>query len=287
VQNLLVFPERSLIMATSDASLEIDHVALTVRDLAKVRDFYRSALGMQLISSDAETAVLGAGNQPLLTLQRDTAARAPARRSAGLFHTAFLLPDRADLARWMRHGIDSRLPLQGASDHGVSEAIYLADPEGNGIEIYIDRPRDVWPRAGAGVDMKTEALDLAALNTAGSGTFTAMPDGSVIGHVHLQVGGLEASDAFWRDQIGMTVMQSYPGASFYGASGYHHHIAGNIWNSRGAGVRSTGETGLAGLTLRAEAATLAAIAARSSAAAAGFTLTDPWGTPITLTQKAG
>lgn len=273
-------------MATSDAAVEIDHVALTVRDLEKVSTFYQKALGMAQLSADGETAILGAGSTPLLHLRRDRAARAPSHRSAGLFHTAFLLPERGDLARWMRHAIEGKLPLQGASDHGVSEALYLADPEGNGIEVYIDRPRDDWPRTTTGVNMKTEALDLDALNAAGSGSFATMPEGSVIGHVHLQVGGLDASDGFWRDQIGMTLTQNYPGASFYGASGYHHHIAGNIWNSRGAGPRAPGESGLAALTLRADPEPLADIAHRSGSEGMHFTLTDPWGTPIILTQKA-
>ncbi|WP_235931305.1 VOC family protein [Paracoccus xiamenensis] len=147
-------------MATSDAPVSVSRVALTVRDLDRVGDFYQRVIGLDRIAGDAETLLLGQGDLPLVELRRDPAARSYPT-GAGLFHTAFLLPDRADLGRWLRHAAGLGVRLDGASDHAVSEALYLRDPEDNGIEIYADRPRDQWQTDGTRVRMVTEALDLA------------------------------------------------------------------------------------------------------------------------------
>ena len=269
-------------MSTASAPVEIASVALTVRDLPKVADFYRSALGLSDFASDGEVVRLGAGGTVLLELRGDVAARPRSPRDAGLFHTAFLMPSRAALGRWLLHAAAERLPLQGASDHLVSEAIYLADPEGNGIEVYADRPRSAWYGTDGKLKMATEALDLNDLAKDADGPWNGAPEGLVVGHVHLQVGDVPQAEAYYRDVLGMPVMAHYPGAAFYGSGGYHHHIATNAWNSRGAGRRSYPSTGLAELVLRADPAEAAAIRSRAGVG----TLSDPWGTQIAVVDKA-
>lgn len=268
-------------MATSDAPLEIGRLALTVNDIGAVSAFYQRVLGLQLLSGDGETALLGAGERPLIELRADPAARRRGPREAGLFHTAFLLPDRRDLGAWLQMASETRVPVAGASDHGVSEAIYLSDPEGNGIEIYTDRPRDSWRREGDGVAMITDPLDFDSLLRAAEAPWRGAPEGTVIGHVHLQVGAIPEAEAFYAGQLGLTLTARYQGGSFFASGGYHHHLAANIWNSRGAGPRNYPSTGLAELELRADPATCAAITARTGATH----FADPWGTEITLTEK--
>lgn len=245
----------------------IDHVALLVRDLPAMTAFYRNALGLSPLESDGETARLGAGGRTLLELRGDRAARSRDPRGAGLFHTAFLLPDRPALARWLRHVADTGIRLTGASDHGVSEAIYLDDPEGNGIEIYRDRPPSDWIRTGDRVEMFTRRLDADALLADADGPWRGAPDDSTIGHVHLQVGDLDRADGFFAGDLGLTRTFDGPGGAWYGWNGYHHHLAGNVWNSRGAGLREPGATGLAAVSVR-------------EPGRAGTTITDPWGTPF-------
>ncbi len=269
-------------MSTASAPVEIGRVTLTVRDLPAMTAFYQTALGLHLLSGDAASAQLGAGDRVLLELRGDPAARRSSPREAGLFHTAFLMPSRAALARWLIHAADSHVSLQGASDHHVSEAIYLADPEGNGIEVYADRPRRNWTGPDGALKVTTEALDLNDLARTADGPWSGAPEGTVVGHVHLQVGAVPQAEAFYRDILGLAVMTHYPGAAFYGSGGYHHHIATNVWNSRGAGPRALPATGLTGLEFRADPAEYDAITARTG----GPATADPWGTPITLTRKA-
>lgn len=268
--------------STASAPIEISHVVLTVHDLAAMRAFYQTALGLQPLSGDGTAVRLGAGNFTLLELRPDPAARRAGPREAGLFHTAFLMPDRAALARWLVHAADSEVQLQGASDHLVSEAIYLADPEGNGIEVYADRPRSAWHHADGSIKMATEALDLNRLAQSADRPWRGAPADAVVGHVHLQVGDAAKAASFWRDVIGLPVMATYPGASFHGSGGYHHHVAANIWNSRGAGPRSFPATGLAELVLNAAEPEYQAIVSRTGSAR----LADPWGTAISLAPKA-
>ncbi|WP_417588149.1 VOC family protein [Pararhodobacter oceanensis] len=272
------------------APLRISAVRLKVRDLARMRGFYHSILGLQVIAEDAQQVTLGIGETPLLVLSGDPALSPNDPRQAGLFHTAFLLPARADLARWLAHAIQLGQRLQGASDHLVSEALYLADPEGNGIEIYTDRPLAEWHDATGNIRMATEPLDQQALLAeAGDTAWAGFPQGGCIGHVHLQVGDTGKADRFYRDIIGLEIAATYPGASFYGSGGYHHQLAGNIWNARGAGPRPPGMAGLDGLEITLNAAELTQITTRAQAAKmphsahpAGLTLHDPWGTEITL-----
>ncbi len=198
---------------------------------------------------------------------------------------------RADLARWLGHVAEKRVRLHGASDHIVSEALYLADPEGNGIEVYVDRPVAQWLDADDRIQMTTEPLDVQDLRAAAEGTvWTGFPEDGLIGHVHLRVGDTAAGDGFYRDVLGFEVTVDYPGASFYGSGGYHHQLAGNIWNSRGAGHRPSDMAGLDTVEILVrDPADIAAIVVRAEAAGIdvekndqGTTLRDPWGIAITL-----
>jgi catechol 2,3-dioxygenase len=269
-------------MSTAAAPLEISRVVLTVHDLPRVADFYLRTLGLQNLSGTADRVSLGAGGRTLLELVGDPAARRATPQEAGLFHTAFLMPSRAALGRWLIHAANSGVQLQGASDHLVSEAIYLADPEGNGIEVYVDRPRDRWHGPDGAIRMATERLDLDDLARAADLPWAEAPEGLVVGHVHLQVGAIPEAEAFYGGQLGLPVMARYPGAAFYGSGGYHHHIATNVWNSRGAGVREQPSTGLSELVLAVETEELAAIRSRAGTGP----LHDPWGTAISLEAKA-
>lgn len=274
-------------MPTSDAPLQIGHVALTVRDLTAQTEFYRRSIGLDLLSSDGSVARLGAGGRMLVELRGDPAARPVDPAQAGLFHTAFLLPSRDHLGRWLRHAAETGIRLSGASDHRVSDALYLDDPEGNGIEIYVDRPRSDWPVTPEGIAMTTERLDLERLAAEAAGPWAGMPEDGTVGHVHLRSGALEGTEPFWAGTLGLTLTARYRGANFFGAGGYHHHIGTNIWNSRGAGPRPEGEAGLALLALSADPGTARAIAARAGVAAGegGFDLADPWGIPVRLLPR--
>ncbi|RXT53823.1 hypothetical protein B6S44_15720 [Bosea sp. Tri-44] len=266
-----------------DAPVHIGAVSLRVRDLPGLTAFYRDAIGLSVLSQDAERAVLGAGDEPLVKLE--AGAQHPSS-AAGLFHMAILLPSRRDLGNWLQHAAQTSVPLEGASNHLVSEALYLSDPEGNGIEIYRDRSRPEWPRLDGGrLKMATERLDLDALLRDGDGrAYAGMPGGTVMGHIHLRVGDVAQAESFYRDALGFEVTVHYPGASFMATGGYHHHIAANVWHSRGAGPRRDSEAGLSSFELVARDAEAHAALSRRLAAAgddAGSAV-DPWGNRITL-----
>jgi catechol 2,3-dioxygenase len=275
---------------TRPAHVEGAHLVVT--DLAGTGAFYRDIIGLSLLEETASGMVLGVDGVPLLTLSTGAGiARAP-RTAAGLFHTAFLVPDRAKLAAWLAHAVHRGIRLEGASDHLVSEAIYLSDPEGNGIEIYRDRSPLEWNYQPDGmVAMATERLDLQALyDSARKESWGGMAPGTAIGHIHLQVGNVADADAFYRDVLGLKIMARYPGASFFATGGYHHHLAANIWNSRGAGARQKSMSGLSDYTLKfTDAAALETalqglekLEIATSRTAAGITLCDPWGIGLTL-----
>jgi catechol 2,3-dioxygenase len=258
----------------TNAPLTIGKVTLTVHDLDAVTAFYRDAMGLAVLRTDAQGAALGVGETTLLELRRDPAARLRSAREAGLFHTAFLLPSRADLGRWTRHAAETKAPIVGAADHLVSEAIYLTDPEGNGVEIYADRPTSDWTWTNTLVAMASDPLDIESLvASGGQAAWNGFPPGSVVGHVHLQVGAIAPAEAFYVGVLGLDVTCHYPGATFYSSGGYHHHIATNIWNSRGASVRAYPSTGLADIEIRATAAP-------------PQSLQDPWGTSITVISRS-
>jgi catechol 2,3-dioxygenase len=274
--------------------MRIGKVQLRVRDLDAVGTFYTSALGLTRIASTNGRITLGTQNVPLIELVCDLGLTPNDKRQAGLFHTAFLMPSRADQARWLAHALASRVPLQGAADHIVSEAIYLADPEGNGIEVYVDRPVVRWHDQSGAIRMSSDPLDVQDLLTAAKSTrWTGFPDAGMIGHVHLQVGDIAEADRFYRDVLGFDIATRYPGASFYGSGGYHHQIAGNVWNSRRVGKRPVGMGGLDAVEIMVrDAATFAAIITRAESEAieittdrGGVTLHDPWGTAIMLKNE--
>jgi catechol 2,3-dioxygenase len=274
------------------APMRIGSVRLRVRDLETVSAFYQRILGLAPIETGDSRVVLGAHGPGLIELRGDAALAPPDPQQAGLFHIAFLMPTRADLARWVAHAASAGARLEGASDHVVSEALYLSDPEGNGVEVYADRPAERWRSAKGDVRMTTDPLDMAdLLSDAGGEAWSGFPEDGRIGHVHLRVGDTEIADRFYRDVLGFHVAARYPGASFYGSGGYHHQLAANVWNSRGAGIRPEGAAGLdtVGIVAR-DAATLEAAMSRAGAAGAhverdGSTivLRDPWGTRIALT----
>lgn len=265
---------------TNDAPLTLGRVILTVHDLDKTGAFYEHAVGLQKLSGDSTTALYGADDNVLLELNADRGTRKSTPREAGLFHTAFLLPQRSDLGAWLHHASANRFPLQGASDHLVSEAMYLADPEGNGVEIYIDRPRSEWTTKNGEIQMSTDYLDLQSVADTARGPWAGAPEGTVVGHVHLQVGQLAAAEDFYANTLGFEVTNHYPGANFYGSGGYHHHLASNVWNSRNAGPRDFPATGLRAVEIVGEKQALDAIREKT-----GNDVKDPWGTSFLLTEK--
>ncbi|MCP8939645.1 VOC family protein [Alsobacter sp. SYSU M60028] len=267
-------------------------VTLVVNDLDKVRRFYEETIGLKPLAGPAGGVLLGVDAGPLLALRHEPGARRRSPREAGLFHTAFLMPERADLGAWIAHAAARGWRIHGASDHGVSEALYFADPEGNGIELYVDRPAAAWRGDGPTVRMGTEALDLDSLVEAGRGRrWSGFPAGGTVGHLHLQVGALAPAERFYGELLGFDVSCRYPGATFFGSGGYHHQLAANIWNSRGAEPRADLATGLAGFEILAkDDATVAAARRRldeagvatADADGGGFSVTEPWGARVTV-----
>jgi catechol 2,3-dioxygenase len=232
---------------SSDAKLGT--VRLTVSDLTRARAFYEGVLGLQGRELDGGTVAFGVGEgTPLIELSGDPAAPRPNRRTTGLYHLAILFPTRLDLASALGRVAAARWPLHGASDHLVSEALYLADPDGNGVELYRDRPREQWPRSNGQLEMATLPLDLGDLLAEHAQTDAvqrAAPGGTRIGHVHLQVSELEQSEEFYSGILGFEVMvRGYPGALFVSTGGYHHHVGMNTWQSAGASPPPPGSVGL-------------------------------------------
>lgn len=212
----------------------IGTVALRVSAFEEVATWYASVVGLHPMRRDEGGAVLGAGGEPLLRLVEDRDAPARRRGQAGLFHAAFRVPTRADLAEALAR-IRARGKLRGASDHRVSEALYLSDPEGNGVEIYRDRPREQWPSVEDGsVGMATDPLDLADLAADEPGEpAERVPPATEVGHVHLEATDREAAEAFYVDGLGMRVRDRYgPDAVFLAYGDYHHHVGVNAWNRR-------------------------------------------------------
>lgn len=284
-------------------------VALTVSDLDRSRAFYERSLGMRATARSERVVELRPASDagpPLLELTGEPAAVPPPRRATGLFHFAVLVPSRAHLALALARLAQSRWPLDGASDHMVSEALYLSDPDGNGIEIYRDRPRSEWPRQSDMVRMATLPLDLDGLlrelppdalrspsgdasNDAATGS--TLPADTRIGHVHLKVADLASAERFYGDVLGLEVMQrSYPGALFLAAGGYHHHVGLNTWQSlngsppppdalglRAFELRLPDDASLQALLRRIESAGLATEQARD-----GVLARDPSGNGVLL-----
>ena len=228
----------------------IGKVRLRVADIDALSEFYERIVGLRGLERHGDLARLGPeGGEPLVELLAAPAAGPPPSFSTGLFHLAILVPDRAELARSLRRVIEQGWRLTGASDHLVSEALYLRDPEGNGIEIYRDRPRDQWGHGDNGeLKMATLPLDLddvLADEGASDRPPNGMPAETTMGHVHLRVADIPAAEGFYNGALGLDVMvRSYPGALFVAAGGYHHHVGLNTWESQGAPAPPEGSLGL-------------------------------------------
>ncbi len=267
-------------------------VRLQVSDLARSIAWYEQVLGLRVIAHSAGTAALGpqAGGRTLVELEsRPGVTPAPPRATLGLYHFAILLPDRAALGRFLQH-LASLGARAGMADHLVSEAIYLSDPDGLGIEVYADRPRDTWRVTGGELAMTTDPLDAEDVVAAGRGEpWTGMPEGTVLGHVHLHVGDLDEGAAFYHAGLGMDkVVWSYPGALFLAAGGYHHHLGTNTW-SRGPNP-SPDQARLLSWDIvvprredaRAAAESLMAAGYRVQEDGGAWTAADPWDTTLRL-----
>jgi len=221
-------------------------VHLRVRDLDREVTFYEDVLGFQVLAEDGATAALGTTEgRPLVVLHGEPRAPRRPQGTTGLFHFALRLPSRADLGALVRRVQNQGHAFDGFGDHNVSEAAYLADPEGNGIELYADRSRDVWHGVDGEIFMTTEPLDVPGLLVAAAGPAPLLPEGTTLGHIHLRVSSLADSEAFYVDRLGFEVVtRSYPGALFTAAGGYHHHVGMNVWGGAGAPRPPDGSLGL-------------------------------------------
>jgi catechol 2,3-dioxygenase len=280
------------VTAAIDPAAAIGSVHLTISDLERSVRFYQSHLGFLVHRRDDRTAWLGAGGPDLLGVSQCEAAPR-VRGTTGLYHFAILVPTRADLARSLRRLVATDTVMQGAADHGVSEALYLADPDGNGIEIYRDRPRAQWPFVAGQLRMGADPIDLERLLTeASAGDENAgLATGTVMGHVHLHVARLDEAERFYVGVLGLQLMQRYgPSALFVSAGGYHHHIGLNTWAGVGAPPPPPGAIGLRHFEVHLpNAAAIEAVAARVRAAGVpidtvegGLLVRDPAGNAIKL-----
>lgn len=262
----------------ADAPVSVSTIGIKARDVAGLADYYRHTVGLSEVSRRPGAIVLGAGGRPLLEIEEFKAARADDPRAAGLYHTAFLLPSRPDLARWTQRAIETRIEVTGASDHLVSEAIYLTDPEGNGIEIYADRPRSAWQFEGGAVKMATLPLDVRDLLTeipTGDAGWQGAPEASMVGHVHLRVGNAQEAERWWNSELGFDTMLQFGGSAvFLSTGGYHHHVGANSWQSAGAKDRDPDRSGLAFVEFRSKTATAEKV------------VEDPWGNVVRIVPAA-
>ena len=272
-------------------------VHLQIADLNRSLAFYQTALGLQVLRREGPDAVLGPQDSDtalVMLHEHPGACEAPRRGRLGLFHFAILLPDRSSLGRFVRH-LEEIGAAAGAADHLVSESLYLQDPDNLGIEVYADRPRSTWRRVGRQLMMTTDPLNRQGLErAAGAATWTGMPSGTVIGHVHLHVGGLAAASDFFAEALGLdATVWNYPGALFFAASGYHHHLGANTWAGRGAQPPTESDAQLLEWTIELPDATALAPLADSLARAGcpverlgqagaepALLTRDPWGTRI-------
>jgi catechol 2,3-dioxygenase len=275
--------------------MRVGMVTLRVRNLDPVADFYRDVLGLTVMERSATGAQLGSGGVPLLALEAHPQAANESRNAAGLFHTAFLMPTRKDLARWLVHVAINRVPLSGFADHLVSESVYLDDPEGNGIEVYADRDPSLWQWSAGSVAMATDQLDIDGLLTLAdtrTSDYAMAPDGLRIGHVHLRVGDLGQAESFYHGSVGLDPTRRRSGAAFLSSGRYHHHLGINVWQSAGAGARDETATGLAWFSLETEKPDLLAAqeerlrqaGVQVAAVLNGLEAVDPWGTRVRLVK---
>ena len=278
------------------AALRLGPVHITVSNLERSIDWYQQALGLQLHSREGERAELGDGDLASLVLIEDPQA-VPAGRHAGLYHYALLYPSREELARAAVRLMEHRTPIQGASDHGTHEAIYLPDPDGNGIELAADRPRDQWPSPeeefGRGGPLPLDVGDL--LRTVdGEALRDRVGPGLRMGHVHLHVGSIDDSLTFYRDVLGFDVWALIPTAAFVSAGGYHHHLGFNVWRGNGVPPAPEHTIGLRHWTIQLDTADEVSDVRRRVEAAGlaieayenGFLVRDPSGNAVVIEVAA-
>jgi catechol 2,3-dioxygenase len=278
------------------AATRMGAVHLTVSELERSVLYYESAIGLRVRERSGRHATLGVGDEDLLVLVEQPGAPS-ARGYCGLYHFALLLKHRVQLARWLAHAVRERVALVGMSDHYVSEAVYLSDPDGYGIEIYWDRPRELWEGKVA-ERMTTLPLDTSSLfgelSQPISEPFDRLPPETVMGHVHLCVSDIPRTVAFYHDALGLALMASLGGqAAFLSAGGYHHHLGANTWESAGAGQPPTGSAVLRQATIVLPSETERDRLARQIADAGhelraledGLLVHDPSGNPILLSHR--
>ena len=277
----------------SRTPMRVGMVTLRVKHLDTIADYYRDAIGLTVMERSATAAKLGTGGVTLVVLEARPDAAIEPRNAAGLYHTAFLMPTRKDLARWLVHAASHRVKLSGFADHLVSESVYLDDPEGNGIEVYADRDPSQWQWSEGSVKMATDELnipDLLSLTNPRVPDYAGAPEGLRIGHMHLRVGDLAQAGNFYHGAIGLDPTRSRSGAAFLSSGSYHHHLGINVWQSQGAGQRDDQMTGLAWFSLvtdkpdivAAQEQRLRKTGAKVTALADGLEAVDPWGTRIRL-----
>jgi catechol 2,3-dioxygenase len=275
------------------AATQVGHVKLQVADLVRSIDYYDQVIGLRVVDRQNGAAKLAPreGDRILVELNERRGANPATRRAhLGLFHFAILLPDRASLGRFVRHlaEIGERA---GAGDHLVSEAFYLTDPDGLGIEVYADRPRESWKRSGRELMMATDPVDVAdVVRAAGDVPWNGLPAATVMGHVHLHVGDIDQADDFYAEGVGFDrIVRRYPGALFLSAGGYHHHLGTNIWAGGAAKPPAENDAQLLEWTLsvptQADVESVAANLARRwpvNRDSGDVVTADPWGTTLRI-----
>jgi len=230
-------------------SIYVGEVNIKVKNLDNAVTFYQNIMGFQVLEQTEGKAVLTTdGKTPLLTLEQPADVIPKEGKMSGLYHFAILLPSRADLSVFLRHLLQTGYPL-GAADHYVSEALYLNDPDGNGIEVYRDRPSTEWTWKNNLVEMATEQLDAEGILAESDAEWNGLPSGTVMGHIHLHVGDLQKAEEFYTKGLGFDVVSYYPQAAFLSTGGYHHHIAINTWQGVGAPKPPKNSVGLNWYTL--------------------------------------
>ncbi len=273
------------------AATRIGTARLAVTDLSRSAAYYEDLLGLSVLDRGPRKVALGVigTERPLLQLESSSSHRRPSGPRLGLYHFALLVPDRAALGRFLTHASNRRLHVSSA-DHAVSEALYLWDPDGLGIEVYRDRPRSEWQMRGDELFMTTEPLNLRSLLGEADGPWLGMPSGTVIGHMHLHVGDIPQAETFYHRALGFDrTVWSYPGALFMAAGGYHHHLGTNTW-AGAAPSRGDDEAGLLDWEIvvptpadvEAVADSCAHVGVRAVTTDEGLTLADPWGTHVSV-----
>lgn len=249
-------------------------VELRITNLQRSEDFYSRVIGLTVLARDKQSVTLGLSDQPLVIVHEHPGALAP-RRRAGLYHFALLFAERHDLAQAAYRIAHSRTPIQGATDHGTHEAIYLPDPDGNGIELAWDRPRHEWPALGEAESGRLAMVPLdiyALLETVSDGPLQERVDGGLtIGHMHLHVSDLDAARKFYITGLGMEEQMAIPTAAFVSAAGYHHHVAFNTWHGEGCPPVDPSAIGLACWHLHMPSADFAAVQQRLASLGVGLT----------------